>query len=277
MNALARIAAIAGAEFKISLRNRWVLLATIILTLFAVALSFPGAGSATLKVDVLSLGAASIATLSGYLIPLIALLISYDCFAGEVERGTMALVLATPVNRFELLIGKFFGLVLVLSIAVIIGYGTAGIAAGGLFGFDLPGVVAWGRLLVTAILLGAVFIAVGMVVSILSLRTGTAAAFAVGIWILVVVLYDLALLAGVVADNGGVFAKTLFPFFVVANPGDAFRIFNLAALEAAAPVSGLDGLASTLPFSPAYALGALVLWLAALLGAGFFSIRRLAP
>ena len=116
-----------------------------------------------------------------------------------------------------------------------------------------------------------------MVVSILSLRTGTAAAFAVGIWILAVVLYDLALLAGVVADNGGVFAKTLFPFFVVANPGDAFRIFNLAALEAAAPVSGLDGLASTLPFSPAYALGALVLWLAALLGAGFFSIRRLAP
>jgi Cu-processing system permease protein len=93
----------------------------------------------------------------------------------------------------------------------------------------------------------------------------------------VVVLYDLVLLAGLIADDGGFFTKVVFPYLVVANPGDAFRIFNLAALEAAAPVSGLDGLASTLPFPPVYAIVALAAWLLAMLAAGLVGTRRLKP
>lgn len=277
MSTLTRIGAVAGTEFRISLRNRWVLLATVILTLFALALSFPGAGGASLKAGVLTLAAASLSTLSVYLIPLIALLVSYDSFAGEIERGTMAIVLATPVRRGELLLGKFLGLASVVSIAVIVGYGFAAGAVVSIYGFDLVGLSAWVRLSLTAIALGAVFVSAGMAISAAVPRSGTAAALAVGVWLLAVVLYDLALLAGLVADDGGFFTKSLFPFFVIANPGDAFRIFNLAALQTAAPVSGLDGLANTLPFSPTYALASLFFWLVAMLAGGLISTRRLTP
>lgn len=277
MKAAERIAAVWGIEFRVSLRNRWVLLSTVILTMFALALTFTGAGGGQLKAGVLTVAAASLATLSVYLIPLIALLISYDSFAGEVERGTMALVLATPLNRSELVLGKFIGLVSVLAIAVATGFAIAAIAATAIYGVDWSGLAALARLIGTGILLGAVFIAIGMTASIASARASMAAALSIGIWLVAVVLYDLALLAGIVVDNGGVFTKTVFPFLVVTNPGDAFRIFNLAAAETSVPMGGFDGLANTLPFSPAYALVALFVWLFVLLGAAFLKVRRLTP
>ena len=277
MSMIIRLAAIAQTELRVAARNRWVLSATLILTLFALALVFPGAAGAQSNVGILSLGAASLATLSVYLVPLLALLLSYDCFAGEVERGTMALILATPVGRWELVVGKFLGLLAVLSIATLAGYGIAGVVAGGIYGFDAHGAGAWLRLLATAMLLGAVFIAIGMAISISTNKTAAAAALSVGVWLVVTVLYDLALLAGLVADDGGFFTKKLFALLVVANPGDAFRLFNLVALEGGAPVSGIDGLANTLPFDPAYVLVALLLWLLGALGGGLLLIRRLTP
>ena len=277
MTIIANIAAVAGTEFRISLRNWWVVLATAIFTLFALALTFSGTGGAETKAGQLSLAAANIATLSVYLIPLIALLISYDSFAGEVERGTLALVLATPVSRAALLAGKLLGLIVILAIAMVSGLVISSLAAGLAYGFDPDGLVAIARLAVTGLLLGSVFIAIGMLVSMASPRTGAAAALAVGVWLLAVVLYDLALLAGILSDSGGFFTRTLFPYLVIANPGDAFRIFNLALLSDKAPVSGLDGIASTLPFDTSYAIAALVFWLAAILAASYARIRRLAP
>jgi Cu-processing system permease protein len=278
MTAFARTSAVTGIEFRLSLRNRWVLLATLTLALFALALGFLGAGSAgSVKADALSLTAASLATLSVYLIPLIALLLSYDTVAGEVERGTLALVLATPARRSELLLGKFLGHLAVLSAAVIVGYGVAGLAIVAVHGAAPEGLAAWARLIATGVLLGAVFIALGMFISASVTRTGTAAALVIGAWLLLVVLYDLALLAGLILDDGGTFTKSVFPLLVLANPGDAFRLFNLAALEAGTPVAGIDGLARTLPYPPDTALGMLAIWLIVLLGACLISIRRLRP
>ena len=277
MSVPSRLLAVADIEFRIALRNRWVILATAMLTLFALALSIPGEGGAALKASPLTLSAASLSTLSVYLIPLVALLVSYDSFAGEVERGTMAVVLATPVQRGELLVGKFIGLTCVVTIAVIVGFGIAGGVTMAFSGIDAAGLAAWLRLLATAALLGAVFVSVGMAISAASPRSGLAAALAVGVWLVVVVLYDLVLLAGLMGDDGGFFTKVLFPYLVIANPGDAFRIFNLAALEAAAPVSGLDGLASTLPFPPIYAALTLFCWLGAMLLAGVLFVRTLKP
>ncbi|MAW87256.1 MAG: nitrous oxidase accessory protein [Phyllobacteriaceae bacterium] len=276
MNSLHRIFAIAQTELRIASRNRWVFLSTLVFVLFSLALAFPGVGAAGMKADVLTLASAALATLSVYLVPLIALLLAYDSFAGEIERGTLALILASPVSRGEVLAGKFLGLFGVLAFAVVTGLAIAGLAAGGVYGFASEGIDAMIRLAGTALLLGAVFLALGIAVSIRARRTGTAAAAVFGLWLAAVVLYDLALLAGVVADADGFFARTVFPWLVIANPGDAFRIYNLAAMGSA-DVSGIDSLARTLPFDPALALGVLGLWLAALLAAGRHFLRRLTP
>ena len=277
MSPFTKLLAVASIEFRVALRNRWLILATGVMTLFSLALTFSGADGLELKAGILTLAAASLATLSVYLIPLIALLISYDSIAGEVERGTMALVLATPISRGALLTGKALGLIAVLAIAIAASLTISSAAAIFAYGMDMSGLAAIVRLGLTGLLLGAVFVAIGMMISVASPRAGQAAAVAIGVWLVATVLYDLALLAGILADKDGVFTKTLFPYFVVANPGDAFRIFNLAGLENAAPVSGLDGIANTLPFSATYALAGLFAWLVAALAAGYFQIRRLTP
>jgi Cu-processing system permease protein len=87
-----RILSTAGIEFRIALRNRWVTIAVVMMALFALVLSAAGsAPTGALGADRLSVTVASLTSLSVYLVPLIALLISFDAIAGEVERGTLPL------------------------------------------------------------------------------------------------------------------------------------------------------------------------------------------
>lgn len=278
MSAVVRIAATTLQEIRIARRNRWAILATLLLTAFALSLALFATGqSGQVKADTLTLTAASLATLSVYLIPLIALLISYDAFSGEMERGTLALALATPLNRSELFLAKFLAQVAVVGGAILVGYGVAAVAvalpAGGA---TAAGLAAWARLIATSLLLGAVFVGLGIFISALARRTGTAAALAVGLWLLLVVLYDIALLGALVADGDGLFAARIFPWLVLANPADAFRLFNLVLLDSA-PVAGLDGVARNLPMPPAAILAILIGWLLATVGGGIAAARRLKP
>ncbi|MEJ1156727.1 ABC transporter permease [Prosthecomicrobium sp. N25] len=274
----ARIAALAASELRLGVRNRWVVLSVLILALFALALAFLGGGASTAtRVDRLTLTTASLATLSVYLVPLIALLLSYDTLAGEIERGTLALVLATPAARTEVLLAKFVGHVAVITLAIVAGYGVAALAVIRADGWDPGGAVHFARLIGTAVLLGAAFVALGMLVSALVRQTGTAAAIAVGAWLVVVVLYDLGLLGALLADDGGSFTRTAFPWLLVANSGDAFRLYNLAAIGDGAPTGGLDGAARTLPFPPATALAVLGLWLAGGIAGAHLAFRRTTP
>ena len=60
-------------------------------------------------------------------------------------------------------------------------------------------------------------------------------------------LYDLALLALIVTDRGGVFTTQALPVALLANPADAFRVFNLSAGQAVAAAGGIGGAANTIP------------------------------
>ncbi len=92
-----------------------------------------------------------------------------------------------------------------------------------------PGLAALWRLTWTSVLLGATFLGIGYALSSSARRASGAAGLAIGLWLGLVVLYDLGLLAAVVADDGGVFTTDVFPLALLANPADAFRLFNLAA------------------------------------------------
>ena len=70
----------------------------------------------------------SLTSLSIFLVPLIALLIAHDAIVGEAERGTLPLLLSYPVRRWQVIVGKFCGHVLILLFATIIGYGAAALA-----------------------------------------------------------------------------------------------------------------------------------------------------
>ena len=125
-----RILATAHVEFRIALRNRWVAIAIALMVVFSLVLSAAGsAPTGQLGVDALSVTVASLTSLSVYLVPLVALLMSFDAVAGEVERGTLPLLLTYPAGRAELLAGKGLAHLSVLSLAVVAGYGAAAVTA----------------------------------------------------------------------------------------------------------------------------------------------------
>src|SRR3546814_13191470 len=68
----------------------------------------------------------SLASLTIFLLPLLALLLSFDAVVGEAERGTLLLLLAYPVGRWQVVLGKFLGHASILALAPVIGYGAAG-------------------------------------------------------------------------------------------------------------------------------------------------------
>ncbi|MCL3881081.1 ABC transporter permease subunit [Marivita sp. GX14005] len=245
---ITRILATAATEIRIASRNRWVLIAVVLMVLFSLVLSAAGsAPTGALGADRLSVVAASLTSLSVYLVPLVALLMSFDAVAGEVERGTLPLLLTYPVARWEVLAGKLLAHTAILILAIVAGYGAAAAIAIVVDPAALSGLAALWRLTWTSVLLGATFLGIGYALSSRAKRVSGAAGLAIGLWLGLVVLYDLGLLAAVVADDGGFFTKSIFPAALLANPADAFRLFNLTAAEATAAASGVAGAANAIP------------------------------
>ncbi len=246
---MSRIFATASSEFRIAFRNRWVSIATGMMVLFALVLA--AAGSAPTGdvggVDRLSVTVASLTSLAVYLVPLIALLMSFDAVAGEVERGTLPLLLTYPVSRLQILLGKLAAHLSILALAVTLGYGVAAAVAVWSDPGAVKGLGALWRLIWSSVLLGATFLGAGYAISALSRRPSGAAGLAIALWLTAVVLYDLALLALIVTDGGGAFTTQALPLALLANPADAFRVFNLSAANAVAAAGGIGGAAAAIP------------------------------
>ena len=171
------IVIIAGKEIKEGLRNRWVLATTLLLAALSLSLTFLGsAPTGNVGAGALDVVVVSLSSLTIFLLPLIALLISHDAVVGEMERGTMILLLSYPVGRYQVILGKFCGHVLILAFATVIGYGAAAVALA-ITGASVLAAswYAFASMLGTSILLGAVFVAIGYLISSLVRDRGTAA------------------------------------------------------------------------------------------------------
>lgn len=273
-----RILTVAALELRVGMRNRWIALATCILAGFSLALALLGsAPGGELGIDRMTVTVASLASLSVYLVPLIALLLAFDAVAGEIDRGTLLLLLSSPLSRAEFLLGKCLGHFCVLSLSLGIGYGLTAALLWGLGLGSLSGLLDFARLIGTSSLLGLAFLAVGYVLSASARQASTAAALSIVAWLTLVVLYDLALLGLLVSGAAqGVSAK-VFPAALLLNPADAFRLFNLAALGASDLVGGMAGVADSLPFAPGFALLSMASVTAATLGLAVLLVRRIVP
>jgi Cu-processing system permease protein len=266
----------AAKEIQECLRNWWVLSATLLLALLALALTFLGsAPTGNVGVRELDVVIVSLSSLTIFLLPLIALLISHDAIVGEVDRGTMLLLLSYPVARWQVILGKFAGHLAILAFAVVLGYGAAALAlmATGT-DIDAESWGAFGRLIGSSILLGASFIAVGYLVSTLVRARGTAAGIAIGIWLLFVLLYDMALLGLLVADQGRFISGGVLNAVLLFNPTDVYRMFNLAGSAKVSAFSGMAGLANDVTLDAPMLLGVLTLWAALPLGLAALAFSR---
>ncbi len=268
------ILTLAGKEFRDGLRNRWIIGATLLLAALAFALALLGsAPTGTLGVKPLAVTVVSLASLTIFLVPLVALLLSYDSIVGEVERGTMLLLLTYPLTRTQLLMGKVLGHSAIITVATVLGYGGAGLAVGLGEGGDAQSWAAFGLLLGSSVLLGTVFVALATLASLLVRERGTAAGLAVGIWLLFVVVFDLAAL-GLLVGAGGHVEPGLFSALLLANPADVYRLLNLTGFDNVRAFSGMAGMAAEIALPPAALVGVMAAWVVVPLAAGLAIFRR---
>ena len=254
---------IAKKEFQDGLRNRWILLATLLFVILTLSLVFLGSAPVgEVSVGLLSITIVSLTTLAVFIIPLISLILSYNAIVGEVERQTLILTLTLPLKRWHLILGKFFGHITLISIVITIGFCVAFILILILGNnIEINECKAFAALLITSIFLSAVFISIGYLISILVRRQETAAIIAVGVWLFFVLFYDMGLLSTIIFFKGKFVNTEVFNFLLILNPTDAFRIFNLMSFDIVSALSGMNSVASKINL-PLYApLGIIILWI----------------
>ncbi|MCK4950289.1 MAG: ABC transporter permease [Gammaproteobacteria bacterium] len=251
-------------ELRDGLRNRWIAAAIIVLGTLALALSLLGsAPTGSVRASGLDIIVISLASLSVYLIPLIALMLSFDALVGEFERGTMMLLLTYPITRWQVIMGKFLGHVMILFIAILAGYGGAILIMIMLTDGSTEGWQAYALMMASSLVLGAIFIALGYLVSVLVKERATAAGTAIGLWLIFVVLYDLLLFGALLVDENQVIGQQLFSMLMLVNPTDTYRILNLSLYEGVSHAAGIAGIANEAGLSGTLLLSVMLLWVIA--------------
>ncbi len=266
---------LAAKELRDGLRNRWIAAAILLLATLALSLAFLGSAPiGGVKAGAFDVTIVSLSSLTVYLLPLLALMLAYDAFVGEAERGTLLLLLAYPVARWQVVLGKFLGHTAILALAILIGYGLV------LLGVSLAsdGAAAdwraFAAMMASSLLLGAVFLCLGYLPSALVRERATAAGLAIGLWLLFVVIYDLALLGLLIADQGQAMSQNLISALLLVNPTDAYRIFNLTGSDGVGLASGMAGLASEAGLGLELPLLIMLAWVALPLAATVALFRR---
>ena len=252
---------IAGKEWRDRIRNRWVVAVALIFALFALAIAYFGsAQQGEVGFRGIDVTVASLVSLVIYLVPLIALVLGYDAIVGEKERGSLELLLAMPITRFEILLGKFLGLSAALASASALGFGAGLLAlAGQLTTRDLHHYLGFAG---SAILMGMAFLSLSMLVSVVAPDRIRASGTAIGLWFFFVLIFDLLLLGVLVASEGKL-GSGVFGALLMLNPADVFRLLNIFGAE---QVQTMYGLATVMPdtlTNPAVLVGVMLGWIIA--------------
>lgn len=253
---------IALQEVRDGLRNRWIIALTGTLLIFALSLTFLGSTpGGTVGASPLLVTLVSLSSLSVFLLPLIGLVLSYDSVVGDMERGTLLLLLSYPVTRLQILLGKFLGHTVILAFATVVGYGAAGLIVAR-HGAEAATWGAFAAMIVSSVALGAAFSALGFCISTIVRERATAGGIAVATWLFFVLIYDMGLLAALVEFGNGI-AGIVLNVLLLANPADTFRLLNLGGFDDVAALSGATGLLATVNI-PVWLLGAgQLLWVCA--------------
>ena len=179
------------------------------------------------------------AAIISLVLPFIAILFTFDAIAGEREQGTLRLTLSNSVARDFVLVGKFLGAFLSISlpfvIAVLINLFLLYTAGGVPLGAN-----EWGRLgliLLVALIYLSIFIVLGLLVSSRANRSSVSLTILLLIWVVWVVLTP-STLGSIV--SGLQQAKTIEEF-------DSYRYQQRENLNAQYPLGKSEGPTRAIP------------------------------
>ena len=247
--------AVAWKELSDRLRNRWIWTVSALMLATTLAITYLGAAPIGV-VGAPGPGAvmASLLNLAVYLVPLLALVMGAGVVIEEQRRGVLDLILVAPVSSGEYFLGAFLGYALALDIALVTAFVPTSVALAVTTGIDPA---EFGQLLVLVLALGAVFLALSFLISILSRDPARGVASSVLVWVLAVFVFDLAVV-GLLVVYPGELPPLVFEGLLLLNPTDVFRLLAFSWTGGAAVPLGLATL--TPPVPPAVLALVLLLW-----------------
>ncbi|MBL8674038.1 MAG: ABC transporter permease [Rhodospirillales bacterium] len=132
-------------------------------------------------------------TLLSLLIPLVAVGLAFDSVNGEFARRTMSRILAQPIYRDALLLGKFLAALATVTVALValwllilgVGLLALGVPPGG------PEVLRGCAFLLVAIAYAGVWLGVAMLFSVAMRSAASAALCALGVWLFFTILWPI--------------------------------------------------------------------------------------
>lgn len=251
---------IARKELRDALHNRWFLLYTLAFIGLSLGLSYLAmSGSGIAGFAGFGRTAASLINLVLLIVPLMALTVGAQSLAGEQERKTMAYLLAQPITRLEVYVGKYLGLTMSLFASLVLGFGISGLV----LAIDGSGASdPWSYLILVglAFALCLVMLSVGFLVSALTRRAGVAVGIGLFLWLTFVFLGDLGIMGTAVSMRmpiNGLFWLSL------ANPLQVFKMAAILNINATLDVLGPAGIFAMQEYGsmlPLIFIGVLAIW-----------------
>ena len=134
---------------------------------------------------------------------LIALIFAYDAITAERERGTLRLVVTHPVRRGQILLAKYISAMLCLLAPLLMSLLLAIIllTTSTVISLSIGDFLRIGGIILSSIVYLSVFYLIGMLISTVTRRTGTALMLAMFIWGFWVLVYPNAVLATIASPQ----------------------------------------------------------------------------
>ena len=238
------ILTIARKELRDALRNRWFLFFTLAFTGLALMLStMTQSGNSRMAVSGYDRAAAGLINLVLLFVPLIGLTLGAANLVGERETGTLAYLLAQPVTRAEVLLGKYTGFAGALFASLSLGFGVAGTI------MALQGQISSaGDYLLTvalAFLLALSMLSLGFLISTIARKTATSLGSALFLWLFLVFVGDLGIMGTAMITRMSI--QNLF-ILTSMNPLQMFKMASILTIRADLEVLGPAGLYATQQF-----------------------------
>lgn len=236
--AISNILTLAWRELRDALRARSFLLYSLAFLALGLGVSYvSAAGAGSLGLSGFGRTTAGLINIVLLVVPLMALTTGASAIAGDRERGMLLFLLAQPVSRPEVMLGKFLGLSGALVACITLGLGACSLVLAWQGGATEPRAMLW--LAGLSVLLALSMLSLGMLISALARKASVAVGTGVFLWLALVFVTDLGLMAGALA-----FRLPVGPLFLLTlgNPLQAFKMWTLHSIDASIDVLGPAGL-----------------------------------
>jgi len=225
-----RVRIVGREEFRRALETRWMFGFTVLLAALVLGLSFFGLGqSREVGFQSFARVTLSLMNLVLFIVPLTGLVLGVTSMTGS--SGTLPLLLAQPVGRGEVLVGKLLGLSLALTVAQLVGFGGGGVIVA--FQAGAEQVNGFLALTCLSVALGWLSVSTSLCIAVVWPDRLKAMSAALLLWLLMVVAYDLVVLGATAMFRGVPLQSVMFPALLI-NPMDLARVLTTLAVGSGA-------------------------------------------